>query len=214
MVDSVDIDKLNKEDGLAPVMLPSGSKFFVHTGEISYFNDRVKRYQSDNHFTNMSDLQDLDRLIVTELLVWRWGMWVSQKRDYWGEAVDENAWQKAIKDHSAEIRMLKKSLGLDKETRDKQRGEGSFENYMQSLRERAKEFGYMRNEQSAKIQELFQQLKELVVLHNNCDPQERAEQHITTDDLLDWIINTAIPEFDAIDEKFRATSQKYWISRQ
>ena len=214
MTDTVDIDKLNKEDGLNPVMLPSGSKFFVHKGEVQYFNDRVQRYQADNHFTNMSDLQDLDRLIVTELLVWRWGMWVSQKRDYWGDPIDENQWQKAIKDHSAEIRQLKKSLGLDKETRDKQKGEGSFEEYLKNLRMRAKEFGVMRNEQACKAIELFQQLKSLVILHNNCDEQERAEQHIRLEDLLDWIENTAIPEFDEIDEKFRQTSQRYWIAKQ
>ena len=213
MADQVDIDRMNKEDGLSPVMLPSGSKFFVHNGEVSYFNDRVKKYQSDNHFTNMSDLQDLDRLIITELLVWRWGMWVSQKRDYWGDPVDENQWQKAIKDHSAEIRQLKKSLGLDKETRDKTKGEGSFEEFMKNLRSRAKEFGYMRNEQAAKSIELFQQLKTLIVMYNNCDEQERAEQHITKDDLLEWIENTAIPEFDKVDEEFRKTNQRYWIQK-
>lgn len=208
-----DIDQLNKDDGLSPVMLPSGSKFFVHQGEVSYFNDRVKKYQNDNHFTNMSDLQDLDRLIITELLVWRWGMWVSQKRDYWGDAIDENQWQKAIKDHSAEIRQLKKSLGLDKETRDKMKGEGSFEEYMKNLRSRAREFGYMRNEQAAKAIELWKQLEMLMVMHDNCDEQERAEQHIKVEDLMDWIRTTGIPEFNAIDEKFKETSQKYWVQK-
>lgn len=210
----VDIDALNKEDNLSLVVTPSGTKFYVHDSEVQYFNDRVKKYQNDNHFTNISDLQDLDRLIISELMVWRWGMWVSQKRDYWGEAIDENAWQKAIKEHSAEIRMLKKALGVDKETRDKQRGEGSFEEFLKQLRSRAGEFGVMRNEQAAKAIELFQQLKALIVLYDNCDEEERRQQHVTLNDLLDWIRNTAMPEFDEIDEKFRSGSQKYWIEKQ
>jgi len=209
-----EIDRMNQEDGLKIVVTPSGTKFYVHESEVSYFQERTKKYQSDNHFTNISDLQDLDRLIIAELLVWRWGMWVSQKRDYWGEAIDENAWQKAIKEHSAEIRQLKKSLGLDKETRDKQRGEGSVDDYLNKLRARAKEFGIVRNEQAAKAIELFQELKALLVLHENCDETERREQKVSTEDLMDWLTSTAIPEFDKIDEDFRQSSQKYWIRQQ
>ena len=209
-----EVDDANLADGLRPVVLPSGTFFSVHEKEVQYFGDRVRQYQSDNHFTNISDLQDLDRLIISELLVWRWGMWVSQKRDYWGEPIDENAWQKAIKEHSAELRMLKKSLGIDKETRDKQRGEGSFEHYLTSLRERAKEFGYMRNEQASKAIELFQQMKGLIVLHNNCDVDEQREQHCTWEDVVEWIEKIAIPEFDVIDEEFKKTKQQYWISDQ
>lgn len=208
-----DIEEMNAEDNLSLVSTPSGTEFFVHDSEVNYFNERANKYQSDNHFTNISDLQDLDRLIIAELLVWRWGIWVSQKRDYWGEPVDENAWQKAIKEHSAEIRQLKKALGIDKETRDKQRGEGSFQEWLKNAQIRAREFGYMRNEQSAKIQELFQELKALLELHDNCDEDERREQHITKDDLVEWIRNTAIPEFDEIDRKFRETSQKYWVEK-
>lgn len=207
------MDEMNKQDNLSIVMLTSGSKFYVHDSEVSYFNDRVKKYQSDNHFTNISDLQDLDRLIVAELLVWRWGMWVSQKRDYWGEAVDENSLQKAIKEHSAELRMLKKSLGIDKETRDKLRGEGSFEEYMSQLRFRAKEFGYKRDFEHAKTIELMQQLKSIVLLYANCDADERREQHCTAEDIIDWINEKAIPEFDEIDIEFRKT-QKMWIQKQ
>lgn len=198
-------------DNLSPVMLPSGGLFNVHDKEVQWFNDRRTKYLQDNHFTNISDLQDLDRLLTTELLVWRWSIWVSQKSDYWGDPIDENAWQKAIKEHSAEIRQLKKSLGLDKESRDKQKGEGSPAHYLENLRERAKHFGYMRNEQSNKAIELFQQLKALLVLHDNCDEQEQIEQKITAEEFLSWIRETAIPEFDEIDEKFRSEQQTYWI---
>jgi hypothetical protein len=208
-----DVDRLNRDDNLSPVTLPSGGLFYVHDREVGYWNDRRERYLKDNHFTNISDFQDLDRLLIAELLVQRWGVWVSQKRDYWGDPVDENSLQKAIKEHSGEIRMVKKALGLDKETRDKVRGEDSVDAYLKGLRQRAREFGYLRNEQAAKAIELWQQLSSLVQLYENCDEGERIQQHCTEADLLGWI-TTKRDEFEEIDRKFRETSQKMWIRRQ
>lgn len=207
-------DQQNVEDDMRVVPLPSGSAFKVHNSELGYFMDRCDRYLKDNHFTNISDIQDIDRLIITELLVWRWEIFVSQNTDYWGDEIDEVAYARQIKDHSAEIRQLKRALGLDKETRDKERGEDSVDAYINALRRRAKEFGYMRDEQSAKSIELFQQLSALVMLYHNCDDGERHEQHCTEADILKWITQEAIPEFQKIDEEFRDKKQRMWIQKQ
>jgi hypothetical protein len=207
-------DQQNVEDDMKVVPLPSGSAFKVHNSELGYFMDRCDRYQKDNHFSNISDIQDIDRLIITELLVWRWEIWVSQNHDYWGDEIDEVAYARQIKDHSAEIRQLKKALGLDKETRDKQRGEDSVDAYINALRQRAKEFGYMRDEQSAKSIELFQQLSALVTLYHNCDDGERHEQKCTEAHIIAWITDKAMPEFEEIDEEFRDKKQKMWIRKQ
>jgi hypothetical protein len=209
-----DVDKLNKQDNLSAVMLPSGGLFYVHDREVAYFNDRCSKYQTDNHFTNISDLQDLDRLLVAELLIQRWGTWVSQKRDYWNDPVDENATQKMIREHSGEVRQLKKALGLDKETRDKVRGEDSVDAYVKALRRRAKEFGYMRNAQAAKAIELWQELSSIILLYDNCDEQERIQQHCTPDEIMHWITTVGRPAFDVIDAEFRKTSQRMWIRNQ
>jgi len=209
-----DIDRLNKEDGLVPVRLPSGGSFFVHDRELGYFNDRRDRYLKDNHFVNVSDFQDLDRLIIAEMLTQRWGMWISSKRDYWGDPVDENQYQKALKEHSAEIRQLKKALGLDKETRDKVKGEDSVDAYIRSLRQRAKEFGVMRNQQAAKAIELINDVKARAILWSNCDEQEKIQQGCTSDQVIQWILDDVIPEFDEIDTKFKQGTQTYWVRDQ
>lgn len=201
-------------DEMKVVPLPSGSAFKVHNSELGYFMDRCDRYQKDNHFSNISDIQDIDRLIITELLVWRWEIWVSQNHDYWGDEIDEVAYARQIKDHSAEIRQLKKALGLDKETRDKQRGEDSVDAYINALRQRAKEFGVMRDEQSAKSIELFQQVSALITLYHNCDDGERHEQKCTEKDIIKWLTESAVPEFERIDEHFRDTKQRMWIRKQ
>jgi hypothetical protein len=209
-----DTTGLDPDDDLRAVVMPSGSAFYCHEREVQYFNDRCRKYLKDNHFTNISDLQDLDRLIITELLVWRWELWVSQDRDYWREPIDQVALARQIKDHSAEIRQLKKALGIDKETRDRQRGEDSVDAYLNALRERAKEFGYMRDTQHAKAIETMQQIIAVIGLHQNCDEQEQREQKCTQQDIFTWLIEEVIPEFNAIDEEFRSTSQKMWIQKQ
>lgn len=202
------------DDELRPVMLPSGGLFQVYDREVGYFQERVKKYLNDNHFTNVSDLATLDQVLMGEMLVWRWMNWVTQQKDYWGDPVDEAGMAKTIKDMSNELRQLKSALGIDKITRDRQRGEESVSAYIANLKIRAKEFGVNRERMSSKAIELFQQLKAEITLYDNCTEDERKELGKTLPEILDWIRNQAIPEFDAIDAHFRENQQKYWIREQ
>jgi len=205
--------KIEPDEGMRTVTLPSGALFQVHERESTYFQERARRYMGDNDFSNISDLQDVDRLLMIELLCHRWATYISQERDYWGEPVDEPQLQRALKDGSTEIRQIKKSLGLDRETREKTRGEDSPENYLMLLRQRAKHFGYMRNQQASKAIELFMELKGLITLHLNCDHQEQVEQKCQVEDVIKFLVDVAIPEFDLVDADFRETEQKYWIRK-
>lgn len=202
------------DEDLVPVTLPSGGVFWVYGREVTYFNDRVRRYLEDNRFTNVSDLQELDRIITLEAICWRWGIWISQQKDYWFEAVDEKELARSLKDASGEIRLLKNKLGIDKLTRDKVRGEDSMSSYLENLRLRAREFGVMRESQLGKALELFNELKARVQLLDNTTPDEQREEHCTIDDVLDWIRLIAIPEYDAIDAHFRANQQRFWVRDQ
>lgn len=200
----------DQAEGMVDVILPSKAKFQVHEQEVEYFNERCSQYLSDNDFQNISDFQDVDRLLITELLIYRWGRWIVTQHDYWNDPVDENSLQKSLKEHSAEVRQLKKSLGLDRETRERERGENSVENYLARLRQRAKNFGYMRNKQSAMAIELWMDLRAMITLHNGCDEKEKVEQGVQVDDILRWLQEVAFPRFDAIDIEFRK-EQGTWI---
>ena len=195
------------------VVSPSGAQFAVMTdGEKRYFEKVASDYTNDNRFTNISDLQDLDRILVWETMCWRWGLWLSQEKDYWGNSLDLEQIRRSLNDYSKELRLLKKALGIDKTSRDKDKGE-QVATYIMNLGQRAKEFGVMRNQQAVKAITLFQELKALVTFHDNCTEEERRENHIQEKDILEWI-RTVTPEFDEIDEQFRKTSQTYWIRSQ
>ena len=206
-------DQEDVQEGMVEVVLPSKAKFYVHEDEFEYFQQRSAQYLSDNDFQNISDFQDVDRLLILELLCQRWGLWISTQRNYWGEGVDENSLQKSLKEHSSEIRQLKKALGLDRETREKLRGEGSTENYLARLRQRAKHFGYTRNKQAAAAIELWMDLRALITLHDGCDEKEKIEQGVQTEDVLRWLKEVAFPKFDEIDIEFRK-AQAMWIRDQ
>lgn len=192
------------------VTAPSGATFVVITeSEVKQFNDVVKRYTSDNHFTNVSDLQDLDRIVFLEVMCHRYSLWVSVGHDYFGDPVSEPDLNKQIKDMSTEVRQLKKSLSLDKDSRDKDKGQ-DIASYIHNLGIRAREFGVKRNEQAVEAVTLFHELKSLVEFHENCTEDERRENGIKMEDLYEWIRDIAIPKFVKIDDEFRE-KQSYWV---
>lgn len=204
---------MNDQDGeLLTVSLPSGATFVVEVpDEQHYLVERCRRYQSDNHFTNVSDTQDLDRMITFELFIHRWSLWLSRGMDYYGDEIDQRAVASQIESWSSEVRLLKKTLGIDKPARDKARGDDSVVSYLLRLRERAGEFGVMRNTQFDKALELFQQLKALIGFHDRTDELEQIENQAKMEDVFAWIRDVAIPEFDAIDEQFRHNHQRLWV---
>lgn len=205
-----DSDSEVVEDGIE-VITPSGATYTVQTqAEHDYFVDVSAKYLSDNHFTNITDLQDLDRVVQMELMCYRWNLWLSAERDYFGGQIDPEKVQKAVNEFAKEIRLTKKSMGVDKMSRDKDKGE-SIADYVDKLRIRAKEFGVVRNTQAAKAISLFMELKSLMTLYDNCNEVERKENHVEMSDILDWLRNVAFSEFDEIDKTFRETSQRYYI---
>jgi hypothetical protein len=196
---------------MVAVRLPSGATFPVHSEEVDYISERTRRYLDENHFSNVSDFQDVDRMLIMELICFRWGTWISRQKDYWGDPVDLDQLQQSLKAHSVELRQLKKQLGIDKIARDRSKGEDSVPAYLNNLLRRAKEFGVHRERQMDKALELFNELKALVTLHQNADEVERGELHVQLEDILDWIVTIAIPEYDRLDEHFRQNQQRAWV---
>lgn len=198
------------DEGTVEVEAPSGASFYVLTNEEKeYFEDKAARYIDDNRFVNMSDLQDLDRILMMETMVQRWGRWLSLESDYWSNDVDPEKLNKAIKEFSMEIRQLKKAIGIDRVSRDKDKGE-SVAAYLENLRQRGKEFGIMRNESAVRAITLFHDMAALITFSDNCTPEERKENHVEEKDIVQWC-RDIIPEFKEIDEQFMESSQRYWI---
>lgn len=204
MPDQDDMQSLN-----ISVTSPSGNLFFVMTDfEKEYFEDIATRYQKDNIFLNVSDLQDLDRVLIMELMIFRWSQWLSTEFDYFGERIMAEDLKKSVKDYSSELRLLKKALGVDKSSRERDKGE-SVAAYIENLKKRAGEFGIHRDNQTAKAIEILMELKAYITLFDNCLDDERKENKCDIPDIIAWI-RAQMLDFDKLDDAFRK-NQKMWV---
>lgn len=198
------------ESGLVVVEGSSGTQFhLINMDEGKWFESSLERYKEQYQFDNIADLQDLDRLLGLELLSYRYANWLLREADYDGNPFDE----KAIREHKdkvdKEVRAIKVHMGIGRKTRVESEQQ-SVADYLSDLLGRANEFGVHRDEQNAKILNLFMELKKLVGLYARTDEEERKQLQIDLPDIYTWIVDVAIPEFDQLDDHFRE-NQKTWI---
>lgn len=197
------------------VALPSDAPFTVLTDdELAHFEYLVTGYQEGFALQHPSDVSDLDRIVILELLVYRWGRWQADGKDYDGNTVDVLTLQKQTKDYSTEIRQLKKGLGVDAISRQKASGKGSVAHYIEALLARAGAFGYLRNQQHAKALELINDIISLAEMSRNCLPDEQRRFGVTPEGIIDFILDVARSEYQAIDQHFQETQAQYWVRDQ
>lgn len=211
-IDSADVPINDNPYGITlhPVETPSGATInLMALEEQEYYSRRRSQYLEHNHFTNVSDLQDVDRLLTLEVMVYRWSVWLTRGFDYTMARVDEHALKTNIKEYSTEIRLLKQSLGLDKVNREKDKGE-SVSDYLENLRRRARQFGVHRNNQYEHAVTLMARLRTMVTTFDRCDSEEREELDLSEDAIIEFIRNEVIKPWDEIDAEFRK-EQRIWV---
>lgn len=190
----------------------SGAEFEVlHEMEIDYWNSAREKYLDQFKFENISDLQDLDRVLVGEVLCFRWGSWLMRETDYDGRSIEEltDKLKKQKIEQEKETRILKEKMGLNRAHRQDSEQQ-SIAEYLQAILKRAKEFGVHRDEQIAKAIDLLMETFTQVGLYYRSDEEERAHLKVNPEDIMHWLWTVAKPEFDAIDEAFRK-NQVLWI---
>lgn len=202
-------DEADLDEDVIEVTSPSGAKVTLMTLEEGEHYNRISdRYMKDNSFKNISDLLELDRMLTFEVAAYRASQWLTMGEDYKGRKVNNNDLQKSLDIFSREIRGIKKDLGIDKSTRDKDQGE-SLAEYVKKLGIRAKEFGITRNKQAVNAITILMELRGLITLYKNSSQTERKEFNATLEDIIEWL-EGKFDEFDEIDKALRA-EQKYWI---
>lgn len=203
----VDMDDIE----LYEVKTPSGNPLRLQTeDEARFYNDNKKKYLDEYKITNASDIQEVERILVMEIMVHRWSTWLTQGFDYDEGLVSAEELRRNIKDYSGELRQCKESLGIDRVTRNKDKGE-DVATYIDKLRQRAKEFGVMRNAQAAKAIQLFKEAETLIGTFERTDRDEQEHLRLNKDEIFKWFCDVAIPEFNEIDKSFRENNQKYWV---
>lgn len=197
------------------VELPSGATLSVpNHEEAEYLRRVVEGYRTDYALTNVADLGELDRCIGLELQMHRCQVWLARRTDYDGKKVEENSMMQRTRELSAEIRQVKKTLGVDRVARERQSGRGSVYEYVSHVLEKARRFGLMRNAQQARAIELAFKLISMRTAQKNCTTDKEIKMLGVSDaDIMDWIDTQFTPAFFEIDEAYREGDQKMWILR-
>lgn len=191
---------------------PSGSEYeVIHECEVDFWNSASSRYLEQFKFENISDLQDLDRVLVGEVLCYRWGTWLTAEADYDGRSIEElsDKLKKQKIEQEKETRILKEKMGLNRAHRQDS-DQQNMADYLSTLLRRAKEFGVHRDHQVAKSVDLLHEIFVQVGLYQRCDEEERAHLRVNPEDIIGWIWDVARSEYEAIDAAFRA-NQRLWI---
>jgi hypothetical protein len=158
---------------LVEVGLVSGATAKVMSAEeAQWFNNSRDRYLDETRFTENTDVQDLDRLVQLELLLFRWNQWMLAGVDYEGAVVNETELARKVKDQTDSINRLKEQMGLSKKARDSHAA--SVSDRWDDIKRRAKEFGYHREEQLRTALVLVNELSAVVGAYDRSDPEERA----------------------------------------
>lgn len=200
--------------GACPVSTPSGKTInLMNQDEVDFYEAQAKQYLIENTFTHASDLQDLDRLIFLELLVFRASVWLAGGIDYDGLTLSDRQRldaTKSLKEHSDLLSKVKNDLGMTKTQREKAQYE-SVAAYLIELRQRAKHFGIHREEQLGKGIALIKELFAIVGAYDRADEDERRKIGFkNADEVLDWVRDSMRPEFDVIDDHFIKNHQAFW----
>jgi hypothetical protein len=180
--------------------------------EARWFNATRDSYLDQLKFTETTDLRDLDRLLVLELMTFRWTQQLAAGQDYIGMEVDGDQLRKNIKEYSEAVNKLKESMGLTKKARDDAAAAGDFATWLANLKMRAREFGIHREHQLSKALVLVNELSSIVSTFDRSDEEERHKIGFENEkEIVDWVRSTMLPEYRAVDEHFRQTQQRFWV---
>lgn len=194
----------------------SGEDLVVQTpAEARWYNTSRDSYLEQTKFTETTDLRDLDRLMIMELMVFRLGQQLAEGCSYEGLGIDETLYRRNVREYSEQINKTKATMSLTKASRDEAANAGDLSSYISNLKQRARIFGIHRENQLTKALVLMNELSAVLGAYDRADSDERQRIGFEDDgEILDWVRETMLPEFRELDEHFRKNAQQYWIKEQ
>lgn len=195
------------------VRLVSGEELTVmNQSEATWFEKTRDAYLAQTKFTEVTDEQDVDRLMILELSYFRFSLWCASGLDYDQDEIDSGKLTAELRALSKEINAIKATMGLTKAARDTAASDGDFSKWFENAKLRAKAFNFHRVAQLQKCLALFNEFSSIVATYDRCDEEERQKTGFTSpNQILDWWRKKARPEYDELDRHFRESSQSLWV---
>lgn len=192
---------------------------FLTQEERDLYAHALGYYRKQNVFTHESDQRTLERLVFLEVMIFRYQSWLAVMRAYDTvvpralDPKDVTDIQRQLKDLHAMVSSVQTDLGLTRSQREKEQHD-SVGSYITQLKQAAREHGIRRDKQTAKAIELFMTLKSLCGAYRRSDDAERKKMDLeSAEDIVNWVLDVAAPQFDEIDSHYRANNQKMWLRK-
>jgi hypothetical protein len=204
--------------GLAKIVLhhvrtPQGGTLDVMgDAERNWYEQQRDLYMSQNDYTQASDIAELDRLLLMELMVFRWSQWLASGKEYDGTLIDDpTRLRRATQDFSVQILKIKEGLRLDRKAREADTGE-TFADRWQWLTRHAKQLGVTRERQLGVALELMNEIFSIISIYDRCNAEERKKLELDDEAAVVEHIRALRPRYDEVDEHFRTHQQRFWIA--
>lgn len=194
------------------VKSPTGGELDV-MGDDEYrrYTESYAAYTAQVSLDERSDMEDLERILFMELMVYRWSTWMISGKQYDGADIQNPAeLRRWVSDFTKNIQAIKESLKLDRKGRSSDAG-ATFDERWRRLAEHAKEFGVMREQQLDVALEIMFSIFAAIGTYDRSDEEERKKIGFPDESaLLDFIREQRAP-FEAVDLYFREHSHKLWV---
>lgn len=194
------------------VQTVSGENMVVQTeAEGRWYQKTRGDYEEQLRFTETTDLRDLDRVLLIELMLFRWGNWLAAGADYDGFEVDEDKLRMQLRQFNDQLTKVKDSMGLSKRVRDAATAEGNFSTFLSDLKMRAREFGLHRQNQVQYVLAGMNDVSSVIGVFRRSDKEEREKLGFPDEaSIVAWIERDILPKFHELDEYFRHNTQRMW----
>lgn len=216
----------NGQDPLV-VEQPGGGTLHLQTlDEVDLYKTQMARYIEDYHLAQPNDLFLLGALLQQQVLAYRAQQKISGLvpqfdagglptghfiKDPDAKPKDNAAAVKELTDATNQVRTLEKSLGVDKETREKG-GQYTVADYIKTLKKLGHEYGVHIAARVLLFEEIFNEAGWRVRLLLNGDAEDRAYHDLTPEKFVKWM-DEKVKEVEDADKRWAQDKGKVFVGK-
>lgn len=208
------------------VDLPAGGKLHLQSAEeVDMWEEAAKAYIADYNLTRTNDKVLLGSILTQQLAMFR----AQQALNGMEAVLDANnvptgryqqtklkpseqaAAQKMIRDASAEIRDIEKSLGIDKKTRESG-GAETVRDYISKLKRHGHAMGVHISKRVLRYEAFCMELKTKLRMMENLDDEDRAYHGLSWEAIGKWAYKELL-DIEEVDKKYANEKGKLFIGQ-
>lgn len=193
--------------------------------EVALWEKSAERYIEDYQLSKTNDLVLLSAILQQQLILFRAQRRINGMKPetdpsgvptgrYVMEELESDeiaGLTKILNTATGEIRSLEKALGIDKVTREAG-GQVSVTNYLRTLKTAAHLRGIHVSKRFVAYEGFANQLRTMLRMNSNLDPEDRAYHDLTPEKILQWCADE-LGKLEELDKRFAHEKGKLYVGK-